>query len=75
MFPHGDLCRENILVKNVVDSVTNKEEYEVATLVNWKRLDGILRTGNTPISSLYCSGLTTGQNMLRKFVVWNDLEF
>lgn len=28
-----------------------------------------IRTGNTLISSPYCSGLTTGQNMLRRFLI------
>ncbi|EFQ97900.1 phosphotransferase enzyme family protein [Nannizzia gypsea CBS 118893] len=36
MFTHGDLYRENVLVKKVVDSVTNEEEYEVAALVDWE---------------------------------------
>ena len=43
-FTHRDLYRENVLVTNVVNPVINKEEYEP--------LDGILRTGNTPRSSL-----------------------
>jgi thiamine kinase-like enzyme len=36
MFTHGDLYRENVLVREVVDSVTNEEEYEVAALVDWE---------------------------------------
>ncbi|KAJ5487713.1 Phosphotransferase enzyme family protein [Penicillium desertorum] len=36
MFTHGDLYRENVLVRKVVDSVTNEEEYEVAALVDWE---------------------------------------
>ncbi|KAL3434605.1 phosphotransferase family protein [Aspergillus tetrazonus] len=35
-FTHGDLHRENILVRKVVNSVTNEEEYEVAALVDWE---------------------------------------
>jgi aminoglycoside phosphotransferase (APT) family kinase protein len=36
MFTHGDLYRENVLVRKVIDSVTNEEEYEVAALVDWE---------------------------------------
>lgn len=36
MFTHGDLYRENVLVKKFVNSVTNEEEYEVAALVDWE---------------------------------------
>ncbi|KAJ5702217.1 hypothetical protein N7488_009765 [Penicillium malachiteum] len=36
VFTHGDLWRENILVRKVVSSVTNEEEYEVAALVDWE---------------------------------------
>ena len=36
MFTHGDLYRENVLVRKVVNSVTNEEEYEVAALVDWE---------------------------------------
>jgi thiamine kinase-like enzyme len=32
---HGDLWRENVLVRKVIGSVTNEEEYEVAALVDW----------------------------------------
>ncbi|KAJ5709034.1 Phosphotransferase enzyme family protein [Penicillium malachiteum] len=35
-FTHGDLHRENVLVRKVVNSVTNEEEYEVAALVDWE---------------------------------------
>ncbi|KAI2896002.1 hypothetical protein CBS63078_8341 [Aspergillus niger] len=35
-FTHGDLYRENVLVRKVVNSVTNEEEYEVAALVDWE---------------------------------------
>ncbi|PWY83202.1 hypothetical protein BO94DRAFT_536673 [Aspergillus sclerotioniger CBS 115572] len=36
MFTHGDLYRENVLVRKTVDSVTNEEAYEVAALVDWE---------------------------------------
>ncbi|RJE19219.1 Phosphotransferase enzyme family [Aspergillus sclerotialis] len=36
MFTHGDLYRENVLVRKVVNSVTNEEEYKVAALVDWE---------------------------------------
>ncbi|KAJ5550891.1 Phosphotransferase enzyme family protein [Penicillium sp. DV-2018c] len=36
VFTHGDLYRENVLVRKVVNSVTNEEEYEVAALVDWE---------------------------------------
>ncbi|PYI29801.1 phosphotransferase enzyme family protein [Aspergillus indologenus CBS 114.80] len=36
VFTHGDLHRENVLVRKVVDPVTNEEEYEVAALVDWE---------------------------------------
>ncbi|RAK98303.1 aminoglycoside phosphotransferase family protein [Aspergillus ibericus CBS 121593] len=36
MFTHGDLHRENVLVRKIVNSVTNEEEYEVAALVDWE---------------------------------------
>ncbi|PYI23684.1 phosphotransferase enzyme family protein [Aspergillus violaceofuscus CBS 115571] len=36
MFTHGDLYRENVLVRKVVDSVTNEEECELAALVDWE---------------------------------------
>ncbi|KAJ6018475.1 Phosphotransferase enzyme family protein [Penicillium canescens] len=36
VFTHGDLSRENVLVRKVVNSVTNEEEYEVAALVDWE---------------------------------------
>ncbi|CAI7623408.1 unnamed protein product [Penicillium glandicola] len=36
MFTHGDLYRENVLVRKVFNSVTNEEEYEVAALVDWE---------------------------------------
>jgi thiamine kinase-like enzyme len=36
MFTHGDLYRENVLVRKVVNSVTNEEEYEIAALVDWE---------------------------------------
>ncbi|KAL4745509.1 hypothetical protein BDW72DRAFT_208146 [Aspergillus terricola var. indicus] len=35
-FTHGDLYRENDLVRKVVSSVTDEEEYEVAALVYWE---------------------------------------
>lgn len=35
MFTHGDLWRENVLVRKVVMS-TNEAEYEVAALVDWE---------------------------------------
>ncbi|KAL3468865.1 hypothetical protein BJX99DRAFT_242596 [Aspergillus californicus] len=36
MFTHGDLYRENVMVRKAVDSVTNEEVYEVAALVDWE---------------------------------------
>ncbi|KAL4786867.1 phosphotransferase family protein [Aspergillus varians] len=36
MFTHGDLYRENVLARKVVNSVTNDEEYEVAAFVDWE---------------------------------------
>ncbi|KAJ5952638.1 Phosphotransferase enzyme family protein [Penicillium vulpinum] len=36
IFTHGDLSRENVLVRKVVNSVPNEEEYEVAALVDWE---------------------------------------
>ena len=36
MFTHGDLYRENVLVREVVNSVTNEEEYGVVALVDWE---------------------------------------
>ncbi|KNG85603.1 phosphotransferase enzyme family protein [Aspergillus nomiae NRRL 13137] len=36
MFTHGDLYRENVLVRKVVNPITNEEEYEVAALVDWE---------------------------------------
>ncbi|KAE8146853.1 phosphotransferase enzyme family protein [Aspergillus avenaceus] len=36
MFTHGDLYRENVLVRKVVDSDGNEEVYEVAALVDWE---------------------------------------
>ncbi|PLN81340.1 phosphotransferase family protein [Aspergillus taichungensis] len=35
-FTHGDLYRENILVRKIVNSITSEEEYEVAALVDWE---------------------------------------
>ena len=35
-FTHGGFHRENILVRKVVNSVTNEEEYEVTALVDWE---------------------------------------
>ena len=35
-FTHGDLYRENVLVRKVVNSATSEEEYEVAALVDWE---------------------------------------
>ncbi|KAL4738169.1 hypothetical protein BDV11DRAFT_216131 [Aspergillus similis] len=36
IFTHGDLYREKVLVKKVVNPVTNKEEYKVAAFVDWE---------------------------------------
>jgi serine/threonine protein kinase len=36
MFTHGDLYRENVLVRKIFNSVINEEEYEVAALVDWE---------------------------------------
>ncbi|KAJ5929210.1 Phosphotransferase enzyme family protein [Penicillium verhagenii] len=36
VFTHGDIARENVLVRKVVNSVTNEEEYELAALVDWE---------------------------------------
>ncbi|KAJ5087482.1 phosphotransferase enzyme family protein [Penicillium angulare] len=36
VFTHGDLWRENIMVKKVVSSVTNEDVYEVAALIDWE---------------------------------------
>ncbi|KAJ5716131.1 phosphotransferase enzyme family protein [Penicillium malachiteum] len=36
MFTHGDLWRENVLVRKVVNFVKNEEEYEVAALADWE---------------------------------------
>ncbi|KAI9374456.1 hypothetical protein BJX61DRAFT_532383 [Aspergillus egyptiacus] len=35
-FTHGDLYRENVLVRKVFNSVTKEEAYEVAALVDWE---------------------------------------
>ncbi|KAJ5569541.1 Phosphotransferase enzyme family protein [Penicillium hispanicum] len=36
VFTHGDLYRENVLVRKIINSVTTEEEYEVAALVDWE---------------------------------------
>ncbi|RAH65644.1 aminoglycoside phosphotransferase family protein [Aspergillus aculeatinus CBS 121060] len=36
VFTHGDLYRENVLVRKAVSPVTKEEEYEVAALVDWE---------------------------------------
>ncbi|EAU37977.1 predicted protein [Aspergillus terreus NIH2624] len=35
-FTHGDLYKENVLVRKAAKSVTNDEKYEVAGLVDWE---------------------------------------
>jgi thiamine kinase-like enzyme len=35
-FTHGDLYKENVLVRKAANSVTNDEKYEVAGLVDWE---------------------------------------
>ncbi|KAF9884966.1 hypothetical protein FE257_000876 [Aspergillus nanangensis] len=35
-FTHGDLYRENVLVRKIVNSATSEEEYEVAALLDWE---------------------------------------
>ncbi|OGM40932.1 phosphotransferase enzyme family protein [Aspergillus bombycis] len=38
MFTHGDIYRENVLVRKIVNPITNdeEEEYKVAALVDWE---------------------------------------
>lgn len=61
------LCRELYCSVRSIEKQRWKEvQYEVAALVDWEAV-GWYR--NTPISSPSCSGLTIGQDMLRRLSI------
>ena len=62
----GRMCSSE---RSLVLSQMRKKSMKSLLWWTGKRRGGILRTGNTPISSPYCSGLTTGQHRLRRFSI------
>lgn len=67
-FTQGDLYRENVLVRKVVNSGAN-DEYEVAALVDWETAGWYPSYWEYAQSSPYCSGWTIGPNLWRRFSI------